>query len=103
MNNYDTIDLADGTQWFILKELPYNNNTYYLVIETNDNDDFFPEQAKVLKEVIKDGKTYFSNVKNEDLLNTLIPLLVPESKQFIDNPEQLKQILQKQLDEIENN
>ena len=102
MNNYDTIDLADGTQWFILSEKVYENNTYNLVIETNDRDEFFPERARVLKEVIKDGKTYFCDVKDESLLNTLIPILVPESKQFIDNPEQLREILKKEL-EKENN
>lgn len=103
MNNYDTIDLADGTQWFILSETIYENSTYNLVIETNDNDDFFPEKAKILKEVIKDGKIYFSNVKNEELIDKLIPLLAPESKQFIDNPAQLKEILQKELEKEQNN
>ncbi len=102
MDKYDTIDLSDGTQWFILSEINYENNTYSLVIETNDNDEFFPERAKVLKEVVKDGKTYFSNIKDESLLNKLIPLLVPKAKQFIGNKQQLKQILKQEL-EKENN
>ena len=40
------------------------------------------------------NQEYFDLVKDQDLLKVLVPMLMPEAKDYIDNPDKLKELME---------
>ena len=92
--NYEIIELDDG-KWFVIAETTYDNILYDYVVGVNDNEDEFLDEYRVMKVEEYNDELYFDTVTDKELLNKIMPLLMPEAKQFMENPEKLKELLEK--------
>lgn len=89
---YTVVELDDGN-WFVAAEKLIDNVKYSYLIKVNDKEDDFIDEYKVVKSFYLDGEEYMDLVNDKKLLGNIIPILVPESSKFIENPSELKMIL----------
>ena len=86
---HTVVEFGDNDKWFVLAEKVIDGSKYsYLIRITNDEDDFIDEY-QVVKSYFDGDDEYMDVVTGEDL-KRIISLLVPETKEFIDHPERLK-------------
>ena len=89
---HTVVEFGDNDKWFVLAEKVIDGTKYsYLIRITNDEDDFIDEY-QVVKSYFDGDDEYMDVVTGEDL-KRIISLLVPETKEFIDHPERLKDLL----------
>ncbi len=89
---HTVVEFGDNDKWFVLAEKVIDGSKYsYLIRITNDEDDFIDEY-QVVKSYFDGDDEYMDVVTGEDL-KRIISLLVPETKEFIDHPERLKDLL----------
>ncbi|MBQ9011872.1 MAG: hypothetical protein IJ093_04410 [Bacilli bacterium] len=91
--NITLITLADGTKWLKMAETVYNNETYKYVMGVTADGEDITEEVKVLCEYTKDGIDYVEFIEDQEILKVVIPMLVPEAKEYLDNPEKLKELV----------
>lgn len=78
------VTLADGTNWFVTSEVEYQDGRYqYMVAMSKDGEEFF-EKTQVMRVYLYEGNEYFDLVEDSELLKVVVPLLVPESKEYMD-------------------
>lgn len=95
MNNeeYKVAALADGTKWFVLAEAVYNKGLYRYVVQLNETEDDFTDHFEVMRVYFNADKQFSKIEKDQAILKEVVPLLVPEAKEYIDNPEKLKELV----------
>ena len=95
MNNeeYKVAALADGTKWFVLAETVYNKGLYRYVVELNETEDDFTDHFEVMRVYFNGDKQFSKLEKDKDILKEVVPLLVPEAKEYIENPERLQELV----------
>lgn len=95
MNNeeYKVAQLADGTKWFVLAETVYNKGLYRYVVELNETEDDFTDHFEVMRVYFNNGNQFSKIEKDENILKEVVPLLVPEAKEYIENPEKLQELV----------
>ncbi len=95
MNNeeYKVAVLADGTKWFILAQTVYNKGLYRYVVELNETEDDFTDHFEVMRVYFNEDKQFSQIEKDKDILKEVVPLLVPEAKEYIENPEKLQELV----------
>lgn len=90
---YKVVELGNNTKWFVASEIVYNNETYQYMVEINDSEDEFLDNYQVVKTYINNGEEYFELITNQDLLKEIVPLLMPEAKEYIEHPEKLQELI----------
>lgn len=85
---YKLMELNDGKKWFIAARTLYNNEWYGYLIRLNDTEDDFLEEYRIIKTIIKDDKEYAIIIKDRETLKEVIPLLLPEVNQYLNNKRQ---------------
>lgn len=66
------IELANNKEYFVLRQIVYKNDTYYVTSEIFDEGEKFDEDLTVLKETVEDGKTYVNIVNDPDIIKTIM-------------------------------
>lgn len=90
--NMKVVVLADDSKWLTVAETNYNGETYkYMMGVTADEEDFTKE-VKVMREYMAEDGKHMEFIEDQEMLKILVPLLVPEAKEYIDNPEKLKEL-----------
>lgn len=85
------IEFDEHNKWFVISEKEIDKNKYSYMIKVNDKEDDFIDEYIVVKSTFKNGEEYMEIV-NENL-DKIMPILVPESKDFIkDYKKILKEI-----------
>ena len=79
------VTFTDGSKWAVVAEANYDGDVYNYLVGVNEAEDDFLDKYKVLE----NGKKYMDDVKDKDILKKVSPLLIPEVKKYIDNPELL--------------
>ena len=92
-NQMYTIVELSGAKWFVISETVYNNNKFQYVIKLTPDEKDFINEFKVIKCLYKDSQEYCGIVTNQETLNVVVPMLMPEAKEYIDNPEKLKELM----------
>ncbi|MEI3507705.1 MAG: hypothetical protein V8R01_00985 [Bacilli bacterium] len=90
---YTIVELS-GEKWFTIAETIYNGNKFQYVIKLTPDEQNFINEFKVIKCLYKDGKEYCGIVTNQETLKIVTPMLIPEIKEYIDNPEKLKELIE---------
>ena len=90
---YQVVTLADGTKWFVLSEETYDGGLYRYVVELDDEDER-TDTFKVMRVYNQDGQEFFGFIEDQELLKQIIPLLVPGSKEYIENPEKVNELME---------
>ena len=75
------IKFNEEEKYFVLKQAVYRGISYYMTVKTTPDGKDFTDEFQILQENERDGKSYFSRVKDEDTLSVLLKYLdAPEDK-----------------------
>ena len=89
------VEFDENNKWFVISEKKINNIKYSYLIRVNSAEDDFIDEYAVVKSVYKNGEEFMEIVN--DNLDKIVPILVPDSLEFINDSDKLK----KMLNEIE--
>lgn len=94
MNNglHTVVEFDENDKWFVLAEKVIDGSKYSYLVRVNQNEDDFIDEYQVVKSYFSNGDEYM-DVVNGDELRKVVPLLVPEAKEYIEHPEKLKELL----------
>ena len=88
---YTIVEFDKNNKWFVISEKVINNIKYsYMIRVSNDEDDFIDEYI-VVKSIYKNGDEFMEVVN--DNLDKIVPILVPDSFEYIEDISKLKKIL----------
>lgn len=65
---YDTVVLSDGNSYSVMGETDYNGEKYYLLSKVIGDDELSLDDFRFVLCNMRDGKTLFKDVKDENLL-----------------------------------
>lgn len=66
------LELANGKEYVVLRQVVYKGDTYYVTSEIRDDGDDFDKNLTVLKETIEDGKSYVNIVRDPDIIKVIM-------------------------------
>lgn len=89
---YTIVELDDG-KWFVAAEKNIDDVKYSYLIKVSDKEDDFIDEYKVVKSFYIEGNEYMGLIDDKELLGKIVPILVPESSNFIKDPFELKMML----------
>ena len=94
MNNglHTVVEFDENDKWFVLAEKMIDGSKYSYLVRVNQNEDDFIDEYQVAKSYFSNGDEYM-DVVNGDELRKVVPLLIPEAKEYIEHPEKLKELL----------
>lgn len=94
MNNglHTIVEFDENDKWFVLAEKMIDGSKYSYLVRVNRNEDDFIDEYQVVKSYFSNGDEYM-DVVNGDELRKVVPLLIPEAKEYIEHPEKLKELL----------
>ena len=94
MNNglHTVVEFDENDKWFVLAEKVIDGSKYSYLVRVNQNEDDFIDEYQVVKSYFSNGDEYM-DVVNGDELRKVVSLLIPESKEYIEHPEKLKELL----------
>ena len=69
------IKFNDEEKYFVLKQAVYKGKNYYMTARITPDGENFTDEFQILQEDNRDGKSYFSRVKDEQILNVLLKYL----------------------------
>ena len=94
MNNglHTVVEFDENDKWFVLAEKVIDGSKYSYLVRVNQSEDDFIDEYQVVKSYFSNGDEYM-DVVNGDELRKVVPLLIPEAKEYIDHPEKPKELL----------
>ena len=94
MNNglHTVVEFDENDKWFVLAEKMIDGSKYSYLVRVNQREDDFIDEYQVVKSYFSNGDEYM-DVVNGDELRKVVPLLIPEAKEYIEHPEKLKELL----------
>ena len=69
------IKFSDEEKYFVLKQAVYKGKSYYMTAKITPDGENFTDEFQILQEENRDGKSYFSRVKDEQILSILLKYL----------------------------
>ena len=91
---YTIVELDDG-KWFVAAEKLIENKKYSYLIKVNNEEKDFIDEYKVVKSYFENEDEYMELIDDKNELAKVMPILVPESTNFINNKDELIEILRK--------
>ena len=94
MNNglHTVVEFDENDKWFVLAEKMIDGSKYSYLVRVNQNEDDFIDEYQVVKSYFSNGDEYM-DVVNGDELRKVVPLLIPEAKEYIKKKKKLKELL----------
>ena len=93
LENIKLITLSNGSKWIEVAQTIYNNETYKYLLEVNAEEDDITDNVKFVSEYDDNGKTMIRDVNDTNILRIIIPLLVPETNEYFNNPNKLEELI----------
>ncbi len=92
---YTIIEFAENDKWFVIGETTYNDEKYnYLIKVTPDENDFI-EEFMTVKCIMNNGEEYFDEVTDQAILKEIMPKLIPNLDELLQNPKEALEELNK--------
>ncbi len=92
---YTIIEFDENDKWFVIGETVYNNEKYnYLIKVTPDETDFI-EEFMTVKCITNNGEEYFDQVTDQAILKEILPQLIPDLAELLQNPKEALEELNK--------
>lgn len=88
------VKFSENDKWFIISEKEIDNAKYSYLVKINKEENDILDEYKVVRCYSLNGEEYMDDVNDKDLLNKIIPILIPEANEYIQNPEKLKELLE---------
>lgn len=89
---YTIVDFGNNDKWFVVAEKIINNTKYSYLIKVNDAGDDFIDKYQLMKSTYDETGEYMEEVTGNELKEVL-PILMPEAKEIMENPNKLKELL----------
>lgn len=89
---HEIIKLDNNDKWFVIMEKTIDGIKYSYMIRVNDTEDDFIDEYVVVKSEFNDDSELMSLVEDEEL-EKIMPILVPEISQYINDKDKLKELL----------
>lgn len=70
-NTNKVIELEDGKEYLVLKQILYKENTYYVTSELFDGGDNFDKHLTILKEEKENGDTFIEVVTDPKIIEVI--------------------------------
>ena len=94
MNGLHTIiKFSETDKWLVISEKEIDGAKYSYLVKINKEENEIIDEYKVVRCYSLNGEEYMDDVNDKELLNKIIPILIPEVNEYIQNPEKLKEIL----------
>lgn len=91
---YTIIEFNENDKWFVIGTTTYNLQKYNYLMRVNPQEDDLLNEFMVVHCITQNQEEYFDVVKEKQLLQKIIPLMLPIAQKVIDNPKQsLKELL----------
>ena len=91
---YTIIEFNENDKWFVIGTTTYNSQKYNCLMRVNSQEDDLLNEFMVVHCITQNQEEYFDVVKEKQLLQQIIPLMLPIAQKVIDNPKQsLKELL----------
>ena len=88
----DMVITLGTDKWLVVAETVYNDETYDYLVKVNQDENEILDDKKVMKVIMDNGEKYMDEVTDREVLKKIVPLLVPEAKKYITNPELLSEL-----------
>lgn len=90
---YKVVTLEDNSKWFIAAGTIYNDKRYQLLLSIDDAEENFTGKCEIMEAFERDNDVYFDIVQDENLKKTIAEMLMPEAKEYIENPNKLNELI----------
>lgn len=90
---YTVVELGDNEKWFVIAETEYEGDKYSYLVRVNDEENDFLDEYEVVKSYYDGDDEYFDIVTGKEILEKIIPILIPAAGELMENPEKLKEYL----------
>ena len=91
---YSIVELEDG-KWFVAFEKIIDSVKYSYLMKVNNEENDFIDEYKVVKSYIFNNEEYMELINDKEILSKIMPSLVPETSELINDPKKLKETLNK--------
>lgn len=89
---HTVVEFDDDDKWFVLAEQVIDGTKYSYLVRVNKEEDDFIDEYQVVKSYFNGDDEYMDVVKGDEL-KKIVPILVPEAREYIEHPEKLKDLL----------
>ena len=86
------VEFDENNKWFVLAEKIIDGIKYSYMVRVNKNEDDFIDEYIIVRSYFKNSEEYMDLVKGDEL-KKVVPILIPEAKEYVENPEKLRHLL----------
>lgn len=72
---YDILTLENNKDYTVVRELPYNNEEYYFLVEVDKDEELLEEQM-IVKKVVVDGEIGVAPIEDEKEFNEVKQIFI---------------------------
>ncbi len=87
---YNLIEFDEGDKWFVAAEKEIDSTKYSYLVRVNDKEDDFIDEFQLAKSVYDNGDEYMVTVIDKEEEKRIIPILIPDSKDYLHEIKKLK-------------
>lgn len=94
MNTLNTVvSFDENNKWLSVAEGNIEGKKYSYLVKLNSTFDDITDEYKLYKSEYSLGDEYMEEVTDKNEIRNVIPILVPEVREFMDNPEKVQSLL----------
>lgn len=90
---YKIVEFEKDGKWFVISTDVIDDVKYSCLIKINDSEDDFIDEYKIVRSYFSDNGEYMDVVNDKEILQKIIPILIPDSLDYMNNPK-LKEVLE---------
>lgn len=89
---HTVVEFDENDKWFVLAERVIEGIKYSYLVRVSKEENDFIDEYQFVKSYFNGDDEYMDVVKGEEL-KKIVPILVPEAREYIEHPEELKDLL----------
>lgn len=86
---YNLVEFDEGDKWFVAAEKEIDNTKYSYLVRVNEKEDDFIDEYQLCKSVYDKEEEFMITVTDKEEEKRIIPVLIPESKNYLDEIKKL--------------
>ncbi len=94
---YSVVEFDENDKWFVVSEKEIDNIKYSYLVRVNKSEDDFEDEYKIVRSYFENGSEYMDTLTDKETIQRIMPVLVPESLEYIQNPDLIKKYLKENL------
>ena len=87
---YSLVEFDEGDKWFVAAEKEIENTKYSYLVRVDENEEDFIDEFQLAKSVYDKEEEYMITVTDKEEEKRIIPILIPESKDYFEEVKKLK-------------